>query len=118
MTHERHCIRLGWPGVESCDVCDAIRAAVAEAVAATRAKPSLPEELADEARAIFLREFPGLDWETEMKKYLKLLTQAHVAAAVAEERERCAKIAAKSSFVDGPLGTIEGQIAAAIRGKA
>jgi len=30
MQHEKHCIRLGWPGVESCDVCEAIRAAVAE----------------------------------------------------------------------------------------
>ena len=25
---DTHCIRLGWPGVESCDVCEALRAAV------------------------------------------------------------------------------------------
>ena len=30
MTHSKYCIRLGWPGVESCDVCEAIHAAVAE----------------------------------------------------------------------------------------
>ena len=30
MTHEKYCIRLNWPGVESCDVCAAIQAAVAE----------------------------------------------------------------------------------------
>lgn len=32
MTHHKHCIRLGWPGVESCEICDAIAAAVAEAL--------------------------------------------------------------------------------------
>lgn len=30
MTHHKHCTRLGWPGVESCEICDAITAAVAE----------------------------------------------------------------------------------------
>lgn len=53
-----------------------------------------PEQLADEVRAIFIREFPGLDWKTEMNKYLTLLTQARVAAAVAEERDRCCRILA------------------------
>jgi hypothetical protein len=33
----------------------------------------------------------------------------------ADERERAAKIAESSNFVDGPQGTVEGQIAAAIR---
>ena len=30
MTHHKHCIRLGWPGVESCEICEAITAAVVE----------------------------------------------------------------------------------------
>ena len=38
MPHEKHCIRLAWPGVESCYVCDAIRAAVSEAVADAQAR--------------------------------------------------------------------------------
>lgn len=33
----------------------------------------------------------------------------------ADQKERDAKVAGKSNFVDGPRGTIEGQIAAAIR---
>jgi len=30
MIHHPRCIRLAWPGVKSCDVCEAIQAAVAE----------------------------------------------------------------------------------------
>ena len=42
---------------------------------------------------------------------------AALEAVVREEREACAKLAHGSDFVDGPQGTIEGQIAAAIRAR-
>lgn len=53
----------------------------------------------------------------ESIKWAARALDAFAAEAVAREREACAMIAKRSNFVDGPDGTIEGQIAVAIRAR-